>query len=265
MDSLRLDTYAHLDSPLHQWDMRYKLIGLFSLIFAFSFVQELPLLPLLIILTLLLFLLSRLPLKFLLTRLQYPGVFLLAVAILLPLFSGSTILVELGPLAIHKEGLLDFLIITVKFVCILTVGLVLFGSAPFLTSIKAMRALWLPPILADMMLLTYHYLFEIGHDLKRMEIAMRMRNFRASRPTWRGIKILASLVGTLFVRSYERSEKIYKAMILRGYGQKKTNGNPAKAIFNAQQKDVILLATTLIITMVIIGAELIIRKKSPLL
>ncbi len=241
--------------------MRYKLIGMFSLIFAFSFVQELPLLPSLLLLTLILFLVSRLPLHFLLTRLQYPGIFLLAVAIVLPLFSGSTILLRLGPLAIRQEGLLALIVIAVKFICILTLGLVLFGSAPFLTTIKAMRALRLSPILADMMLLSYRYIFEIGRDLQSMSAAMRLRNFQANRFSLDGLSKLASLSGTLLVRSYERSERIYKAMIVRGYGNDKNNGiRQARSIFRAGWQDTLALAGLLLLSAAVVTAEVLLRQ-----
>ena len=257
MVDLGLDTFAHLESPVHGWDTRYKLVGLMTLIFAISFVQDLRLLPVILGIALVIFLLSRLPFEFLLSRLRYPGVFLLAVAIILPFFSGSTVLMQLGPVAIRQEGMLALTLIVGKFICILTLGLVLFGSAPLLINIKAMRALRLSPILADMMLLTYRYIFELGHDLQTMEIAMRLRNFRARRLSWRGINTLASLSGTLLVRSYEQSERIYKAMILRGYGS--LDIASTKVLFHARYRDRIALLFTLFVAASIVVAEIILR------
>ncbi len=259
MIDLGLDKYAHLQSPIHHWDARFKLVALMALIFAFSFVQDLRLLPILLVITTVIFLLSRLPFEFLRTRLKYPGVFLLAVAIVLPLFSGSTVLFSIGPVAIHEEGLVDLLIIVVRFVCILTLGIVLFGSAPFLTSIKAMRALRLSPILADIMLLTYRYIFEVGHELKTMETAMRLRHFQGNRLSARGISTLAALSGTLLVRSYERSERIYKAMVLRGYGHETSGGVSGKASFKSRNQDVVAMILVLILAAAIIAAELALR------
>jgi energy-coupling factor transporter transmembrane protein EcfT len=45
-----------------------------------------------------------------------------------------------------------------------------------------MRALGLPAVLADMTLLSYRYIYEIGDDLEAMETAMGLRGFRARRP-----------------------------------------------------------------------------------
>jgi len=80
-----IDQYPYLDSPLHRWDPRLKLIGLMVLIFAFSFVGSLYLLPAMVLVTAIVYVISRLPVSFMLTRLRYPSIFLLVVVLLLPL------------------------------------------------------------------------------------------------------------------------------------------------------------------------------------
>jgi cobalt/nickel transport system permease protein len=214
-----IDEYSGLDSPLHRWEPRCKLIGFVILIFAFSFVQSLSILLAMVMVTVAIYLVSRLPVSFVLRRLRYPSIFLLVVVLVLPFVSGQTILWSLGPLDLRQEGLMAVLLIAIRFLAILTVGLVLFGTTPFFTSIKAMRALGLPAILADMVLLAFRYLHEIGGDLRRMQTSMKLRGFHQSRFSWRGLRIPAWLSGSILVRSYERSEWVYKAMILRGYGQ----------------------------------------------
>lgn len=218
MHNFWIDQYANLDSPLHRWEPRSKLIALMGLIVAFSFVRDWRFAPLMIAVTAGLYALSRLPVNFLITRLRYPGYFLLIMGAILPFFAGETALIRVGPIAVYEEGLLSFLLIAVRFGCILTVGLVLFGTVPFLTTVKTMRALGLPATLADMMLLSFRYLFEIGDTLHRMEIAMRLRGFNARRFNLSGLQTLAALAGSLLIRSFEQSERIYHAMILRGYG-----------------------------------------------
>ena len=70
---LGLDAYAHLDSPLHRWETRSKLIALLVLIFAFAAVQSLWLLLPMVVATAVLFILSRLPFAYLRQRLGIPG------------------------------------------------------------------------------------------------------------------------------------------------------------------------------------------------
>lgn len=208
-----------MDSPLHRWEPRCKLIGLMLLIFAFSYVQDLRLLPLMLAVTAVLFAFSGLPLSFLSRRLRAPGAFLVIAALLLPFYSGSIILWRIGPLALRQEGCLQAVSLAARFVSILTTGLLLFGTGPFLTSVKAMQALGLPSLLADMTLFSYRYIYVIGDDLETMETAMGLRGFRLRHPGGRALTILASLAGSILVRSYERSERVHKAMVLRGYGQ----------------------------------------------
>jgi cobalt/nickel transport system permease protein len=252
---LSLDVHAHLDSPIHRWNPRLKMVGLMAVILAFSALQDLRIIAVMLVFTALLFTCSRLPLRYLLDRLRYPGYFLLVVAVLLPFFSGETALLSLGPLTIYHEGTLALARIAAKFLAILTTGLVLFGTAPFLVNIKALRGLGLPAILTDMALLAYRYLFEIGDDLISMERAMRLRGFQANRINTRAVQSLASLAGSLLVRSYEQSERVYKAMRLRGYGR----GAGVLQFAPILWQDVLLLALTLIAAVSLLAAEFIVR------
>jgi cobalt/nickel transport system permease protein len=166
---------------------------------------------------------SRLPLGFLLNRLRYPGLFIAAVVILLPLTAGETVIWRWGWLSLRLEGLEAMGLVVCRFLSILTLGFILLGTTPFLKLIRAMRALRMPAILADMTLLSYRYLFEVADTLTTMQKAMGLRGF-GQQQGWlrlrtKTLKQLASLTGSLLIRSYERSERVYKAMRLRGYGQ----------------------------------------------
>lgn len=215
---LGLDTYAHLDSPLHRWEPRTKLIGLLTLIFAFAFVQSLALLLPMLVVTAVFFTLSRLPFSYLRQRLAIPGYFLLGLILSFPFLVQGTPLVSLGPVTIWQEGVQTAVLVAVRFLSIITISLILFGTAPFLTSIKAMRALGLPLILTDMILLTYRYLFEMGATLSTTRTAVRLRGFQGNKANMDSLGVLAALIGNLLVRSYEQADRVYRAMILRGYG-----------------------------------------------
>jgi len=215
---LNLDEYAYLDSPIHRWEQRSKIIALFCLTIAFACVNQLFLLPVMLLVTFILYWLSCLPLSFLLHRLRYPGMFVISMVIALPLVAGETVIFSLGWLSIKQEGCLAVLLILTRFLCILTVNLVLFGTAPFLTTIQSLRSLHVSEIIVDMMLLSYRYLEELGETLATMQRAMQLRGFDGNQFSLRNLSILASLMGSLLVRSYEQSKRVYQAMILRGYG-----------------------------------------------
>lgn len=224
------EMFVPMQSPLHHWDPRPKLIGLGALIFAFACVERVALLPLMALVTLSFFVLSGLPWHFLWVRLRYPGLFLLGVILLLPFLAGETVIWSWGPLALRAEGCWSAVLIGGRFLCIVSLSLILLGTTPFLAIVRGLRSLGLPPILTDMMLLSYRYLAEISQDLRHMQQAMYLRGFGyrpPGQPYSPGTRILglfsllqrlASLTGTLLIRSYERSERVYQAMRLRGYG-----------------------------------------------
>lgn len=236
---IRFDDCTDLDSWVHRWDARFKVVGLVGLMMAFATVKSLGLLPCMILIVGLLYRFSRLPLSFLQARLRYPGLFLVGIILFIPWLSGHTPLWQWGPITLWKEGLLTSLLIAGRFLCSVTLGFIVLGTTPFLTLVKALRSLGLPILLTDMMLLSYRYLFEILGNFDRMRRAMSLRGFRA-RPTsgqraaaremsyprslGNQITILATLAGTLFIRSYEQAERVYHAMRLRGYGYHSTHG-----------------------------------------
>jgi cobalt/nickel transport system permease protein len=87
--------------------------------------------------------------------------------------------------------------------------------------IRALERLRTPRLLVATVLFMYRYLFVIGEEAHRL---MRARDARSAAGPgrhggsagWRA-RVLGSMVGALFLRSYERSEHIYAAMQARGY------------------------------------------------
>ncbi|MEB3342730.1 cobalt ECF transporter T component CbiQ [Okeania sp.] len=256
-----LDQYANLNSPIHQWDVRYKLIGLITLMFAFATINNWYLIPLMVLVTLILYRISKLPLSFLVSRLRYPGFFLLGVIILLPFLSGQTIIWQWGFLTIRQEGCLAVILIVSRFFAIITTGLVLFGTSSFLTTVKGIRNLGISPIITDMLLLSYRYIFELSHQLNMMFKATKLRGFQRSKISWRNLSIYAALTGSLLVRSYQQAERVYQAMLLRGYGNTVVN-QENQFIYSISRNgiqfdsDLIYLFLALIISVSLIVTEL---------
>jgi cobalt/nickel transport system permease protein len=85
-----------------------------------------------------------------------------------------------------------------------------------------LRHLRVPPLLVAIISFMYRYLFVLADEAMRL---LRARDSRsASLPgsksgstvTWRA-RIAGNMAGQLFVRSFERSDKVYNAMVARGY------------------------------------------------
>ncbi|MGF1524737.1 MAG: cobalt ECF transporter T component CbiQ [Leptolyngbyaceae cyanobacterium] len=217
--ALHTNLYLHRESLIHRWAVRPKLISLLTLMFAIALVQHLVLIPWVLAVVTVLYGCSRLPLKYLLHRLPYPGLFVVAMVSVLPWVSGNTVIWQWYWLTLRLEGIQSAALIAGRFLAIVITGFILLGTTPFLDILKALRSLGLPPLLTDMTLLTYRYLSDIAAQLFTMQQAMRLRGFGVLQQTlWQRWVRLGSVFGSLLLRSYERSQRVYKAMRLRGYG-----------------------------------------------
>ncbi|MEK6233782.1 MAG: cobalt ECF transporter T component CbiQ [Planctomycetales bacterium] len=102
-----------------------------------------------------------------------------------------------------------------------TTVLVLVNTTPFDSILSALRRLRLPAVLVAVLSFTYRYLFVLVDELNRMSRARSARTFRRN-----GIfrlQDLASVISMLLLRSFERAERVHRAMLARGFdGDMKT-------------------------------------------
>ncbi len=93
--------------------------------------------------------------------------------------------------------------------------LLLVQVTPFRTLLVGMRRLGMPGTLVATLQFMYRYLFVLTEELDRMVKARRSRTFRRSgRLDW---GLLTGLIGILFLRSFERGERVHAAMLARGW------------------------------------------------
>nr|MBC7244605.1 cobalt ECF transporter T component CbiQ [Chloroflexota bacterium] len=167
---------------------------------------------------------SELGLTFTLKRSLLALPFLLAALPLLVTTKGSILVhVPLGSwfLSITVSGLERFLSIALKSWLAVQMAVLLTATTPLPDILVAMRALGVPRLLVAILGLMWRYLFVLADEALRM---MRARDARSasmsgrsgSTIAWRA-RVTGGMVGSLFLRGYERSERIYHAMLARGY------------------------------------------------
>lgn len=118
-------------------------------------------------------------------------------------------------------GLLRFATIVWKSWLSMQAALLLTATTHFLDVLRALQALHMPKIIVALMSFMYRYLFILVEEAQRL---LRARDCRSAALSgsgggsvlWRA-QVTGRLVGTLFLRSFERSERIYVAMLSRGY------------------------------------------------
>jgi cobalt/nickel transport system permease protein len=151
--------------------------------------------------------------------------FLLAVVPLVFTRTGDPLgTVTVGPLAltVSGEGLREFVTVALKSWVSVQAALLLASTTPFHDLVDGLRQLRLPRIMVAIISFMYRYLAVLTGEASRMARARAARS--AERPGTRaggGLRWRASvtghMVGSLFLRSYERSERIYGAMQARGF------------------------------------------------
>jgi cobalt/nickel transport system permease protein len=93
--------------------------------------------------------------------------------------------------------------------------LVLAGTTPFPKLLAALRRLGVPPVLVATLQFMDRYRFVLLDELDRMATARRARTFRRGRAlSW---TLLGGLIGMLFLRTFERAERVHGAMLARGW------------------------------------------------
>jgi cobalt/nickel transport system permease protein len=157
--------------------------------------------------------LSRVPLTYLLPRMVVEVPFIVF-AVLLPFLALGPRTEFLG-LTVSAPGLLAAWTLLAKATLGVLAGLTLAATTEPQEVVRGLERLRLPNTMVQIMAFMIRYLEVVGDDLRRQQIALASRGFSARNP--RHWPILARSAGTLFIRSYERGERVYLAMLSRGY------------------------------------------------
>jgi len=125
---------------------------------------------------------------------------------------------------LFQPGVVRFASIALKSWVSVQAAIVLATSTTFPDLQIAMRALRVPRLLVAIFGLMWRYLFVLADEVLRMTRARAARSGHSDQPehkpggglTWRA-RVAGGMAGSLFLRAIERSDRIYMAMVARGY------------------------------------------------
>jgi cobalt/nickel transport system permease protein len=172
-------------------------------------------------------------------------------AILLPLSAAGRPVATIGVLCFSQEGLLMAAKIALKGNAIVLAIVVMIGTMDMNTLGHALSHLRAPAALTHLFLFTVRYLEVLHGEYVRLRGAMKVRCFRP-RMDGHTYRSTGNLLGMLFVRGYDRSERILAAMRCRGFQGRFYLLDH----FVFQRRDAIFCAVSSLLLMVIIIAEL---------
>ncbi|MEW6094017.1 MAG: cobalt ECF transporter T component CbiQ [Chloroflexota bacterium] len=224
-----LDPYRPRLSPVHAFDPRVKFVLTLAYILtaALAPIAAWPVYILLLAIALAVEILSGLGIGYVLKRASLALPFVLA-AIPLIFTYGQSVLFSFSISTLtftgYSEGLVRFASVALKSWLSVQAAILLAASTPFPDLLQAMRAVGIPRLLVAMFGLMWRYLFVLADEALRL---LRARAARSGQDTkagqrsggsmaWRA-RVAGGMTGSLFLRAFERSDRIYMAMTARGY------------------------------------------------
>jgi cobalt/nickel transport system permease protein len=146
-------------------------------------------------------------------RVVLPLVVLVAVA--LPFVRGGGRAWELGPLTAHEDGLRVLGAVAAKAAIGTASAALLAATTTFPSVLRGLQALRVPRLLILIAAFMYRYLFVIVEEAGRMRAALLARGYRPRHALHAGP--MGRVATALFLRTYARGERVYLAMLARGY------------------------------------------------
>lgn len=219
MHHSHIDRFAHGDSVVHRLDARAKLVVVIAytvVLISYGRYAVTALAPM-AILPLAMLWFSGVPTWFALRRALILIPFILVICLASPWYDRVPLQVVFGPWEfVIRGGWLTAGDIAIKFVLGVFALTALMSTTPFAQLLEAMRKLGMPKTLVMLLGFLYRYLFVLIDEAMRVR---RGRDFRgaARAPVGRRLAAVGGIIGNLFVRTLERSDRIYTAMIARGY------------------------------------------------
>ena len=137
------------------------------------------------------------------------------------LFAALLPFVATGPrtevlgLSLSEHGLLGAWGLLAKGTLGVLASLLLAATTEPRALLAGLERLRVPPLLVQIMGFMIRYLDVVTDELRRMHVARESRGFSARDP--RQWPVIAKSAGVLFIRSYERGERVHLAMLSRGY------------------------------------------------
>ncbi|NIT36289.1 MAG: cobalt ECF transporter T component CbiQ [candidate division Zixibacteria bacterium] len=216
-----LDKFSDADGFLHRRDARVKIVALAAILLALNVFRSPPwYIPAAAAAVLVAAVaVARLPLFYVFRRAALVLPFALVVGIFLPFTTEGEAFVTFDLAGHNAEisyaGASLYAALVAKAYLSLAFVALLLATTPFRNLMKGLAWFRVPSFLLALLSFTYRYVFVFVDELERFRRAWAVRYF-GRRPLAQFLA-LGPAVGALFVRGYERAERVWAAMLSRGY------------------------------------------------
>lgn len=210
------EPFARGRSLLHRTDPRARLVVAVAFSVTVACCQQIFPLVVAVGVALTMIGLARLNPVQLIKRLFLVNGFIALFWLILPWTYRGEVLYKAGLITIFRPGVILAAVLTLKCNAILLALIALVATMPLVTLGQALNRLKLPSRLVNLFLLSYRYVSVLEQEYARIMRSIKIRGF-VPRTSFHTYKTYAYVVGMLFVRASERAERVYAAMVCRGF------------------------------------------------
>ncbi|GAB4117887.1 MAG: cobalt ECF transporter T component CbiQ [Candidatus Caldatribacteriota bacterium] len=210
------EKFSEGDSLLHQLDPRIKIIVALFFSISIAVIDKYKSLFFALLLAIFLIVVSRLRVKEVISRLWLVNSFIFLLWLILPFSLPGETIYTLGSMSISREGIHYAFLITLKSNTIILATLALLSTSSIFNLIHALSHFRIPDKLIHLFFFSFRYLQTIHAEYIRLNNALKIRRFKAQ-TNFHTYRTLAYLIGMILVRSYDRSKRVYDAMLCRGF------------------------------------------------
>lgn len=210
----RMDELGRLDTPAHRLDARAKAVTtLVFIVVVMSFPRhEVSALMPFFVYPFALISLGRIPPGYIFRKVLLVAPFAMAIGIFNPFFDREPV-VAVGAFVI-SGGWLSLASIMIRFVLTVGAALTLVACTGMNRLGAALERLGAPRIFVVQLLFLYRYLFVVADEGGRMKRSLELR---AAGPRSLRLPVYGSLAGHWLLRSMARADRVYRAMVARGF------------------------------------------------
>jgi cobalt/nickel transport system permease protein len=207
--------YIHRHSPIHRLPAQVKLVvaALFVFVIVSTTQRQVWAFGGYTLLLVITAIVARLPLATLGRRMTVEIPFVLF-SVLLPFVSRGERVEVLG-VALSVSGLWGAWNVLVKASLGVLASLIVAATTDVRDLVAGLDRLRMPTLIVQIIMFMIRYADVVTDEMRRMHIARLSRGFIAR--DVRQVPVLARCLAALFIRSYERGERVHLAMLSRGY------------------------------------------------
>ncbi len=213
------ELFATGNSLIHRINPKIRILCAGALSIAAALCNHMIILLGYLLISIILIFLANLRLIHVMKRIKPVAWFLLMIWLIVPVTFDGQVIFQVGFLKFTGQGIELCAMISLKSIAIVLIFTALIATMPIASLGAGLHQLKVPDKLVFLLLMSYRYIDVIEKEYTKLLRAAKFRGFVPG-TNLHSYKTFAYLAGMLFVRASLRAQRVYQAMICRGFNGK---------------------------------------------